>query len=99
MLREQCVGAWQRGVKALWDIAPEPARGFCTSLTLAVKYLKAEQLSHEQVTALSYSLELLRDAVPKPARIDLAYDKLIECGLPPRMGFSEKLVQAYMDEI
>ena len=47
--RRACIMTWQSSMEPLWDVAPESVRELCAALTLSVKTLRAERLSHDQV--------------------------------------------------
>jgi hypothetical protein len=81
-IRQACVTTWQSSINALWDVAPEPVQELCAALSLSVKSLMADQLSPEQVDALRYCVELLRDSEPTAAAQESAHERLIKSGLP-----------------
>ncbi|MFZ4657341.1 MAG: hypothetical protein ACOYNY_10040 [Caldilineaceae bacterium] len=96
--RAECVAAWQGSMTLLWEICPEPARGLCASLMLAVKRLDADRLSPPQIAAPRYCITLLQSVIPSETEIDKAYQQLSQSGLPPRVSFDQNLVQSYVDE-
>lgn len=99
-IRQECVATWQNGIPSLWEVAPEPVRPLCASLMLAVKQLNSEQLSHDQIDALRYCLELLRDSDPGENATAEAYQRLLQSGIPPLLGFDDdSLLQMYLDEL
>ena len=83
----------------LWEICPEPARGLCASLMLAVKRLDAERLSPSQIVALRDCITLLQSVVPSDREVDQAYQQLSQSGLPPTVSFDQSFVQSYLDEL
>ncbi|MCE7982136.1 MAG: hypothetical protein DYG89_13150 [Caldilinea sp. CFX5] len=96
-IRQACVTTWQSSITALWDVAPEPVQELCAALSLAVKALTPAQLSHEQVSALHYCLELLRDSDPTAAAQETAHERLIKSGLPPLLSFEDdSLARSYL---
>ena len=98
-IRQACVTTWQQSVKSLWEVCPQPVRVLCANLALAVKRLKVAHFSLEQIVALRYCLELLRDAAPDQAEIEIAYQQLIDSQLPPRLAFDDSIIQSYIDEL
>jgi len=99
-IRHKCIAIWQKSMAPLWEVTPESVRGFCAGLMLAVKRLDPEQFSVEQIAALNYSLELLRDADPAESAIEKAYDLLDESGIPALLSFNnDTLFKLYMDEL
>lgn len=98
-VRQTCIATWQQNIKALWEVCPPPTRVFCANLALAVKRLTLEQFSLEQITALRYGLELLRDAAPDQVTIESAYQQLIDSQLPSRLAFHDNLIQSYLEEL
>lgn len=98
-IRQACIVTWQQSIKALWEVCPQPVRVLCANLALAVKHLSIERFSLEQMMALRYCLDLLRDAAPDQAAIESAYEKLIDSQLPPRLVFNNNIIQSYLDEL
>lgn len=98
-MRVECVAAWQETIKLLWEVCPEPARGLCASLQLAIKRLDADRLSLAQIAALRYCIALLQSVIPTEAEIDHAYQMLNQSGLPPSVSFDQSFVQSYLDEL
>ncbi|MEZ4867129.1 MAG: type II toxin-antitoxin system Phd/YefM family antitoxin [Caldilineaceae bacterium] len=98
-IRQRFVAVWQDNIKTLWDKSPIGARRFCTSLALSVQQLSAERLSIEQVTALRYALDVLRVADPDDNMVRVAYQKLRDNHLSPRLTFDRELAQSYIDEL
>lgn len=82
-VRTECVAVWQEDLTLLWEVCPEPVRGLCASLRLAIKRLDADRLSPPQVAALRYCITLLQSVIPTEAEIDQAYQQLSQSGLPP----------------
>lgn len=98
-IRAQCVGVWQESMTQLWEVCPEPVRGLCASLLLAIKRLDANRLSLSQIAALRYCLTLFQSVIPSDAEIDHAYQLLSRSGLPPKVSFDQTFVQSYLDEL
>lgn len=98
-LRVECVAAWQENIKLLWEVCPEPARGLCASLQLAIKRLDADRLSLAQIAALHYCITLLQSVIPTETEIDQAYHQLSQSGLPPVVSFDQNFVQSYLNEL
>ena len=99
-IRQACVTTWQSNIAALWDVAPDPVQELCAALSLSVKSLTPDQLSHEQVGALRYCMDLLRDSDPTAAAIEAAHERLIKSGIPPLLSFEDdSLAQSYLDEL
>lgn len=98
-IRQACITTWQQSIKALWEVYPPPVRIFCANLVLAVKRVSIERFSLQQVAALRFCLELLRNAAPDQAAIESAYGQLIDSQLPPRLAFHDNIIQSYLDEL
>lgn len=98
-VRTECVVGWQGSMALLWELCPEPARGLCASLMLAVKRLDADRLSLPQIAALRYCITLLQSVTPSEREIDEAYQQLSQSGLPPKVSFDQSFVQSYLDEL
>ncbi len=97
--RQECIAAWQSSIKSLWDVCPDANRKLCAALILSVQRLAPERLTREQIAALRYCLELLRDPAPPETALEEAYRRLTESGLPPTMALDNKMVQLYVDEL
>ena len=98
--RQECVATWQSGILSLWEVSPEPVQELCAALMLSVKRLNPAQLSREQVAALRYCLELLRDSDPDEAAKTEAQQRLLNSGIPPLLAFDDdSLLQLYLDEL
>ena len=95
-MRQECITAWQQSVKSLWEVCPQPVRILCANLNLSVKQLTVARFTLEQVAALRDCLELLREATPDQATLEIAYQKLIDSRLPPRLAFDDSFVQSYI---
>ncbi|MCE7983490.1 MAG: hypothetical protein DYG89_20145 [Caldilinea sp. CFX5] len=98
-LRTEFVATWQENITQLWEVCPEPSRGLCASLMLAIKRLDAGRLSLSQIAALRYCLTLLQSVIPSDAEVDHAYRLLSQSGLPPKVSFDQSFVQSYLDEL
>ncbi|MEZ4861171.1 MAG: type II toxin-antitoxin system prevent-host-death family antitoxin [Caldilineaceae bacterium] len=98
--REECITSWQQGLPALWGIAPQTVQEFCAGLMLSVKQMMPERLSQEQLAALRFALETLRNSNPSEAEKEEAFQLLIESGLPPVLSFDDDtLLQSYLEEL
>jgi len=99
IIRQECIAAWQSGIKSLWNVCPDANRELCAALALSVQRLAPERLTREQIAALRHCLELLRDPAPSKTALEEAHRRLTESGLPPTMAFDNKTVQLYVDEL
>lgn len=97
-IRAGCVTAWKESIKLLWDISPGPIRKFAASLILSVQKLTLERLTHAQIAALRHSLTLFRYPVLDETTKNDAYQRLIDCGLPPRFVLDNETVKSYIEE-
>ena len=97
-IRQECIAVWQDSIKALWDVSPAGTRRFCASLALSVQQLTPERLSRAQIDALRNALNLLCNSELDDAEVQIAYQKLRDSHLPPRLVFDQELVQSYIDE-
>lgn len=96
----ECVIAWQQGVSSLWEIAPKALQEFCAGLMLSVKQMTPELLSQEQLIALRFVLDVLRDSDPSEATKEGATQRLIDVGIPPLLSFNDdSLLQSYIEEL
>lgn len=85
------------GTHALWQACPEELQDLCVTLDLAARRLSPDQVTRQQLSALRSCLELLQDGAPDEQRIAQCEQELINVGLPPTMGGSDTLVQAYRE--
>jgi hypothetical protein len=96
--RWEFVETFRAGARALWDICPEDRRSLGVTLDMAARRLSPERLTHAQIAALRYCLELLRGAAHEKTTGE-CHSLLIECGLSPTMAGDDSLAQLYVDEL
>lgn len=98
-VRQEFITLFSAGVTSLWKAAPENAQDLCVTLDLAVRRLSLERITQQQIAALRNCLELLQDGTPDDALVAQCEQHLIASGLPPTIGGSELLVEAYMNDL
>ncbi|MEM7534252.1 MAG: hypothetical protein AAF639_18875 [Chloroflexota bacterium] len=100
LLREEFVQDWKDKTRRLLRVAPEPVSEFVAGLTMSVKKLDADTLTHEQVATLRYALKIVREGEVEEWEIEKAIDRLFDCQLSPMMSFNDdELFQLYLDEL
>ena len=94
------ITSWQQGLLSLWEIAPKTVQEFCAGLILSAKQMTAKSLTHEQLSALRFAVDVLRDTDPREVVKEEAIQRLIEAGIPPLLAYNdENLLQSYLDEL
>lgn len=97
--RQEFIATFAAGVTSLWKAAPENTKDLCVTLDLAARRLSLQRVTLPQIAALRNCLELLQDGTHDDVLIAQCEQRLIASGLPPTIGGSALLVEAYMNDL
>lgn len=89
----------QTDLQTLWHLAQPQQQTLCSLLQLATVRLRPEQLTHDQMAALRFTLNRLAQAPFSEADIQECHVRLLDAHFPAAFTFSPEVVQSYLDEL
>lgn len=88
----------QTNLHTLWHLVQPPRRTLCTLLLLSAGHLQPDNLTHEQIAAIRFTLDRLVAPTFSEVDIDQSREHLISAGLPSSFAFPPAMIQSYLDE-
>lgn len=98
LVRELFPKLLQDNLRLLWRIAQPSQRKVCSMLVLAASNIDPDRLTHQQIAAIHFALDLLEQKSVTDADLDACDERLTAVNLPPAFALDAETVQSYLEE-